>query len=327
LLRAVRGADRLVLLGDIVELRQRPVPQVLGVAREPLQEIGNALGADKPIVLLAGNHDHGLLAPGLAVRDPGDPLGTDTVHAPAAGGALAAVTGWLGAERTEVRYPGVWLREDVWATHGHYGDRHTTIPMLERLGAGVTARVAGEPATGPARAEDYEAALAPMYAWLDALAASASGGARPGGGTSARAWRALAAPGRRGVRGWALAAGFPVLVAALNRAGIGPLSARLDGSQLRRGALRAMSEVAQRLGVGAGHIVFGHTHRAGPLLPTDDIDEWRTLTGARLTNTGAWVRDRMVGSSDPARSPYRAGFAVWVHDTPGTAPELVNLLD
>ena len=96
--------------------------------------------------------------------------------------ALGALVESLAPARVRVAYPGVWLREDVYATHGHYGDRHNTVPILERLGAGLTVRVAGEPAGGPARAEDYEAALAPMYAWADAVAQS--GGLRVGGGGS-----------------------------------------------------------------------------------------------------------------------------------------------
>jgi hypothetical protein len=318
LLQAIGQADRLVLLGDVVELRQRPVVRVLQAARETLELIGAALAPGRPLLLLAGNHDHGLVAPGLALRDPDEPLALDGTLAPA--GALAQVVEWLGAGRTEVRYPGVWLREDVWATHGHYADRHTTVPMLERVGAGAMARVAREAPGGPERVEDYESVLAPIYAWLDALGATARGDGRSAGGVSAKAWRSLSGRGRRGLRARALGAGFPVLVAALNRAGIGPLSAQLSGDALRRGPLEAMGEVIRRLNVQAAHVIFGHTHRAGPL-PDNDTGQWHTPSGTRLTNTGCWVHDRMPGS------PYRPGFAVWVDDAVGTSPRLVNLLD
>ncbi len=33
---------------------------------------------------------------------------------------LRSVVSWLEATRVEVRYPGVWLADGVWATHGHY---------------------------------------------------------------------------------------------------------------------------------------------------------------------------------------------------------------
>jgi hypothetical protein len=329
---AAGQADRVVLLGDVLELRQRPLPRVLAVAREPLEELGAALATGATgatgatVVLVAGNHDHGLIAPGLALRDPDDPLGVDRAHTPVAGGALATVAGWLGAQRTEIRYPGVWLRDDVWATHGHYLDRHNTVPMLERLGAGIMARVVGEAAGGPVRAEDYEAALGPLYAWLDALVASGGRRSRAGAGASARMWGILAGSSRRGLRGRALSAAFPLLVAALNRAGIGPLSADLSREHLRSGALRAMGEVLDRLGLEPAHVVFGHTHRAGPL-PGDDAVQWRTPAGSRLINCGCWVTEGVLGGPDPSHSPYRAGFAVWVDDTVGTPPRLVNLLD
>ena len=42
--------------------------------------------------------------------------------------------------------------------------------MFERLGAGVMARIAGRARRPGRAAEDYEAALAPMYAWIHAIA-------------------------------------------------------------------------------------------------------------------------------------------------------------
>ncbi len=47
---------------------------------------------------------------------------------------------------TSAAYPGLWVREDVYATHGHYLDCHLTIPTLERLGIGAMGRVMRRPA-------------------------------------------------------------------------------------------------------------------------------------------------------------------------------------
>jgi thiol-disulfide isomerase/thioredoxin len=59
---------------------------------------------------------------------------------------------------------------------------------------------------------------------------------------------------------------------------------------------------------------------------SDDVGEWTTPGGARLLNTGCWVRERgLLG--DPARSPYRAGWVAWLDGDPAAAPELVNVLD
>ena len=59
------------------------------------------------MILLVGNHDHQLQE-----------------HPE----ALAQVESLLAASGADVRfeYPGVWLRGDVYAQHGHYLDRHTT---------------------------------------------------------------------------------------------------------------------------------------------------------------------------------------------------------
>jgi hypothetical protein len=119
-------------------------------------------------------------------------------------------------------------------------------------------------------------------------------------------------------------AGFPVLVAAMNRARIGPLRSELSGVELRRAGLRAFAEVVTRLEIGAPYAVFGHTHRAGPL-PTDDEGEWRTAAGVRMINSGSWVYQPDFMGDDPGASPYRAGFGVLV-DEQGP-PQLVNLLD
>jgi hypothetical protein len=330
-----KGVDRLVLLGDVLELRQGPVRDALAEARPVLGALAEALGPDGEVVIVPGNHDHHLLAGWLerrARKDLPPALGLEQAVEWRAGEPLASVAKALApAAHVRAAYPGVWLRDDVYAMHGHYADRHTTVPMFERLGAGAMARIVHQPDGGPRSAEDYEAILAPIYAWLHALAQV--GGpylGRSSHGASAQAWRTL--EGRRdGVgdrrRRWrrrAVIAGFPVAVAALNRAQIGPLRADVSGPELRRAALRAAGAVVARLGVGAGQVIFGHTHRAGPL-PADDHAEWRAPTGSALINTGCWVHEPSFLGARPAESPYRVGFAVRLGDE-GPA-ELINLLD
>src|SRR5262249_4788081 len=147
------------------------------------------------------------------------------------GEALATVASWLEPARVRAAYPGVWLREDVYALHGHYADRHTTVPMFERLGAGVMARLVHDSGNGPARAEDYEARRAPIYAWIHAVAQNrTSGGQRNTDGASSRAWRTLSGDAkRRDPRRTALKLAFPAAVAGLNRARLGPLKADISG--------------------------------------------------------------------------------------------------
>jgi hypothetical protein len=308
--------DRLVLLGDVIELRHGPLRGAVSQAEPVLRELASRIGE---VIVVPGNHDHGLLR-GWFERRESTPLGLESAVEWDPREGLGALVESLAPSRVRVAYPGVWLREDVYAIHGHYGDRHNTVPIVERLGAGLTVRLAGEPAGGPARAEDYEAALAPMYAWADTVAQM--GGLRGSGGDGSfqvNAWRALSGAGGRGIRRRGLAAAFPLVVAGLNRAGMGPLHADVSAAALRRGALQAFDEVLARLEVAAAHVVFGHTHRAGPL-PGDVPGEW-----GRLVNTGSWVYEPGYLGDTPGESPYRPGFAAIVGDD--GPPELVNLLD
>jgi hypothetical protein len=324
-----------VLLGDVLELRHGPLREALAVAREPLGEIGAALGRSGQVVVLAGNHDHHLVEPWMARRaagGPPPPLGTQAAVDWRAGEALSLLAGMLSPAQVSAAYPGLWLRDDVYATHGHYLDLHLTVPSLERLGAGVMARVVAIGAEGPRCAEDYETVLTPLYAWVHAIAqlADADRSSVLHGG-SVRGWQALTGARRRGRdrgrgrgRRAVMAAGFPLVIGALNRAGLGPLHAEVSGPALRRAGLRALDEVVWRLGVQAAHVIFGHTHRAGPL-PVNDPAEWRSSGGAQLINAGCWVDEPAFAGPDPARSPYRPGFCVVLEDD--GPPRLVNLLD
>ena len=321
---ALPGVGRLVLLGDIIELRDGPIRDALAAAQPVLEELGAALAPDAEVVLVPGNHDHELMAPWLARRAlEGDhaPFGLETPLAWRSGEPLARIAQWLAPARVRAAYPGVWLSREVYATHGHYLDLHTTVPLIERLGAGVMARIVGGPA--PSDAEGYEAILGPIYAWIHALAQRPSR-PRSAHSPSTQAWRVLNSSGRHHrVRRSVIRAVLPLAVRALGRGGLGELRADVSTAQLRQAALAAMARVADHLAPGAREIVFGHTHRAGPL-PGDARAEWISPTGVRLINCGCWVHDPAYLGRDPSSSPYRPGFAVRLDDG---APELVNLLD
>jgi len=316
-----------VLLGDVLELRQARLHDVLEEAIPALNQLGTALGQEKEVVIVPGNHDHHLLSGWLERRGASTavPLGLAAAVDWEPGEVLSIVSQALAPATVRVSYPGTWLREDVYATHGHYLDRHTTVPMFERLGAGVMARIVGEPAGGPHRAEDYEAILAPIYAWIHSIAQN--GGpqlGRSSHGASRQAWRVLASSSRsRSLRARALTIGFPVAVAVLSRTPLGPLQADLSPAELRRAALGAFGDVLVRLRVNATHVIFGHTHRAGPL-PDDDGAAWSAPTGARLVNTGSWIREAALLGTRPADSPYRPGFGALLDGD--AEPKLENLL-
>jgi hypothetical protein len=327
--RLARGVDRLVLLGDTLELRHGPAREALLVAEPVLAELADALGPDAQVLLLPGNHDHSLLDAWTERRGRGplEPLGLEQRCTPRHASPLAEALGRaLGLARTEVAYPGVWLRDDVYAMHGHYLDVHGGVPTVERLAAGVMGRLIGADDDAPHMTpEDYEARLAPLYAWNHAMAQRAEAGRiAAGAGGSIRVWRLLTGGGRRPIRHRAVAAAFPLAVAALNRAGLGPLSADLRGPELRRSALVAVGEVQRRMGIAARHLVFGHTHRTGPL-DGDDHGEWQGVPGTSLHNAGNWVYEmHFMGAHPAGTSPYWPGGAVAL-DAEGP-PRLERLL-
>jgi predicted phosphodiesterase len=326
LLDALEGVDRLVVLGDVLELRHGPVHDALEAARPVLRAIGERLGAGAEVVLVPGNHDFRLIAPWLdwRSRNGHEPLGLQERAGHKASTATRALARMLQPASLDVVYPGIWLDDGVYATHGHYLDRHVTVPSFERLGSGVLGRLLRAPADRATCADDYELVLAPMYALIDAAAARMTDGRAMGpANASARAWTTLSSEGARVWRARAIAGAFPVGIGALNRMGIGPLKADLSGPELRRAALRAMGEVVARLRIDASHVIFGHTHRTGPL-PTDEAHEWRVAGGAQLLNTGSWVYESMYLDRHWG-NPYWPGGAAALED--GGDPRLVRLLD
>lgn len=327
---AIASSDRLVLLGDIVELREGPVGDALAAASRVLPELVAGMSDGREVILIAGNHDHQLIAPSLSRRnaDPAaGPLAVDEELAWRDGEPLGEVVAMLGSSgaKVSVRYPGVWLRHDVFAHHGHYLDRHTTTPAFERLAAEGMARMLNVPLSAIGRVEDYERVLAPIYAWMFAIAQAGDGevdASETGASTRVLKWvRAARGPGA-----YALEVGLRGVAAAINATGLGPLSGDLSGGQLRRSALSAYGEVLAKLDVDPVYALFGHSHRAGPLPATaaadaDDRSEWSSPAGVRLLNSGSWVNEPMFFDA----VPYRPGFAIELDDA--GPPRLVNLLD
>lgn len=322
LLDVAEQAERLVLLGDLLELRERPAAAVLDDVAPALRALGEAT-AGKPVVLVPGNHDHQLVAPALErERIAGiGPLEPDGEHPPRPGELADRVAALMPRSELTVAYPGVRLRDDVYATHGHYLDAHLTVPRVECVVAAAVERLGTRLGPeGPRRAADYEAIVAPIYALSHAIAQNAR--ARPAvrrNNLSRHVWTLAtngdadgAAARLRGALVGRVA--IPAAVAAINATGLGPFSPELSGEELRRAGLTAMGEVARRLGVDGGHVIFGHTHRAGPLPADAERDGWALPGGGRLTNTGSWIDESVFLDGDGAANPYWPGRVAWLDD-------------
>jgi hypothetical protein len=334
LLEALRDTDRLVILGDALELREAANRDAVGIATPFFADVGRVLGPDKELLLLAGNHDHGIAGGWIGARLESEPsgfLGLEQRFDPAEAGPLPRRLGEAALPaRLQLAYPGVWLRDDVYALHGHYADIHATVPTFERLAAGAMARYVAKVPGATATPDDYEAVLSPLYAWLHALTQRSDHTAvSAGAGASARTFSTLTSADRhrRPLRTLALGSGYRAAVAALNLVGLGPLEANLSPSALRRGYLYGIGEVIRRLQPeGARHVIWGHSHRSGPW-PEDDPAEWTTAAatgGVHIHNTGSWVYQPHFLTPEPNRSPYWPGTAVQIDDD--EPPRLVRLL-
>ncbi|MGN6202772.1 MAG: metallophosphoesterase [Solirubrobacterales bacterium] len=320
LFEEIAGADRLVLLGDVVELRNLPLGPSLARSRPFFEELGEALG-DVEVTLLPGNHDARLAEPLLdALSIEGDSeLGLEHLYAPGSG-PLAMIDEWLGPARLQPAYPGVWLRDDVYATHGHYVDLHLSLPRAECLAAATMMRFL-KPPPPQATPADYERVLRPLYGFAYGLA-QVLPVRRRRNGPGERAWEILAGEKNQlTVRDRAARAGFPWAIRGLNSLLHAEFDPDVTPPAIFRSGLEAGVEMAIRLGIDDVHVITGHTHRGGPL---PDEPEWPLPRGGRLHNTGSWVFATAFHHPGRPPSPYWPGTVTWLEDD--SPPRRVQLL-
>jgi len=335
LAEAIEGVDRLVLLGDILELRDRPFTEAMERATPILGKLAGLTGGE--VIVVPGNHDYRLISTWLEAR-------AIRGARPLRLAEKARLDLWPASElrdampgsKLRIAYPGVWLRDDVYAMHGHYLDRHLTIPTFERLGLALVERTLGLTPTGPDplappdeessdEPEEYERIAAPVFAFLYAIAQAGAGASHPGGTPTKRIWDSLSGGNGRSakVRGWLLGSvALPGAVGVANRLGIGPVRADISPNAISRAGVDAMSDVVERLRIDAKWVLFGHTHRRGPLAAED---EWVTKNGATLLNTGSWVHSPSLLRSSAEGSAYWPGTVCFLDDD--GPPELHHLLD
>ncbi len=305
LLGALDGVERLVLLGDVVELLEGRPEQAMAAAEPVLRAVGARLGSGGEVILVPGNHDIALVRSWS--RAQGASLAVDARVPLDATPLLARVTSWLAPASVRVHYPGVWLSERVWATHGHYLDRHLLPEVAYGIARGLLGRVPRDGAT-PA---DYEQAGGPSISRLEAL-------------LTHRLPRPLAALWDDLVE-FLRAATMPGIPRRLLGHRIAPVTAMLLGAQARRASIPALGRVVHRLGVDAEWVIFGHVHRCGPLAG-DDHRRWRGPGGRpQLANTGSWVHEPLLVHRASPPHPYWPGGAILLQDA--RDPQPVGLLD
>lgn len=326
LFEELRGAERLVLLGDAVELRERPLGTALEHALPFFTELGAAVG-EIEVVLVPGNHDARFAEPLLdRLSIDREPLTLDARADPSPG-PTATLAAALAPARLRIAYPGIWLRDDVFATHGHYMDVHLRLPRAECVAIAAVRRLSG-PLPDPATPADYERLLRPVYglAYGAAQAMPRRAHRRREVGPSEAAWELLAGDRpnrnrRRKLKAQAARAGFPLAVAGVNRLLRADFEADIHGAAIFRSGVAGATEMARRLGVDGGHVITGHTHRGGPR--TEEAP-WPLPGGGLLHNTGNWVFSTPLHNPGAPPNSYWPGTVTWIEDS--GPPRRVELL-
>ena len=328
LLHCLAEADQVVLLGDLLSLREAALPDALAAGAPFLDGLREA-ARGKRVVVVPGNHDHPLAEPVLRARLEGarPGLGLEQVVDRPSDGAAGELARRLEGAELAVAYPGLWIRPDVYATHGHYADCHLTVPRPEAVLAALGAVALGRVPERGAEPRHYEDVLAPLYGFANAYAQGRAARGRTSHGGGPLAWVQRYGWGRvTGVRAAripaAAAAGIaaPAVLFAANRAGLGPFRMDLSPRTIERAVIRAGLELVDRLAIDARHVILGHTHRAGPLPSEPD---WVAANGARLLNCGSWVYEAALAER-PDGAGWLPGHCVLVRDE--DAPELRSLL-
>jgi hypothetical protein len=302
LLAALEDCDRLVLLGDTVELVESASAPAFEVAVPVLRAIGARLGAEGEVVVVPGNHDAALIRPWVMANGerlvPATPIPRDATP------ALVKLVAALAPAQVRVSYPGVWLGDGVWATHGHYLDQY-----LFPVGASGIARAA-------LRGKRPQAAVTPLQYEL---------ARRPAPGWLMRSLPDRAARRLADIADVFRASTMPKIHRHVLNPRLSPLISTLLGRQMQRHAIPALLAVVEGLGVEADWILFGHVHRLGPL-PGDLDAEWRGREGTpRILNSGSWLYEPVLVDRATPPHPYWPGGAIRLSS--GEAPTAVCLLE
>ncbi len=367
LTRALEGVDEVVLLGDILELRFQRLEDALITATPFFTALGEALRAGRSrfapqprVTYVAGNHDHHF-ALQLSEREQERVIErgygeryrfTGTVQAPPDMFLLRRLRAMLGSG-IDVRFAYSYMlipsqSGPVLAMHGHYLDLHLASPAERLLALAEQALAAyGMEVLRPSF-EVYEAALRPQNELLYWIGQSPAGAQ-----VQSDLWRRLRGDKRHVPRGVLprlrrMAARRAVrVVEALAGAAAHQLTERVlkgdvtsisparatnvdEGIQAFMDSLYALQEdlfKAEGWTSPPAYVVFGHTHRPGPLPGIDPPEHWRPHWGGRevqVLNSGSWLYDVERALTDDYHQTRWPGTLIAIPD--GEEPRVVSLL-
>jgi predicted phosphodiesterase len=295
LAEAVSQIDRLVLLGDTAELVRRNPESSLAVTERALRALAARMDSGNEVILVPGNHDRPLIRGWARAR--GRALAVaDTVPADATP-ALTRMASWFAPARVRIHYPGVWLADGLYATHGHYLDRH----LNPHAPIGLPRWSHSERADVRVSAWDYEHRRIRARQRRDGPRSPMSAATRIATGAL-----------------------NPALPRLLMRAVLSPVTAAAVDLQMRHAALPALRTVLKRLGIEAETVIFGHVHRLGPVAG-DGPGDWHADGGPQVLNTGSWIYERLLIDRTRPPHPYWPGGAIRIDQ--GHAPRTLNLLE
>ena len=251
LIAAISGADRLVLLGDMVELRERPL--AASARGRPAGVRGARASARRPPGRCSCRGTTTTPSP-----SPGSPAcgWMLTRSRPRRSGRLAPTTepsagspGWMPDVELTHRLPRTpparrRLRHPRPLPRPASDD---SAPGVDRgVRDGARSRAAARERARPRTTRRSWRRSTPSTSGL-AQGASAASLSR-GGSVSRDVWRRASSNGRPGIGRFLLGrVTIPGAVAALNGLGLGPFRATLTGEELRRAGLLAMARVAEVL--------------------------------------------------------------------------------
>jgi UDP-2,3-diacylglucosamine pyrophosphatase LpxH len=363
---ALEGVDEVVLLGDVLELRFQRMDEALRAARPFFTALGHTLRRRsrlrRParVVYVAGNHDHHFALQLIereqeATIERGDAVPyrfSGRVRTAPQMFLLRALREMLGPQ-IEVEFAYSYARLETatgpaLAMHGHYLDLHLESPGEHLLALVQQALTAYQLDTLPPGFDLYEAVLRPQFELLYWIGQSPAGAQ-----VQSDLWRRLRGDSRQVPRGLfgrvkRVAARRALRVAeALAGAAARQLTDRVlkgdvtlvspvlgadvgEGIDALMASLSALQPEILALERGQAlptHIIFGHTHRPGPLAGLDAPRRWQATFAGRaveLWNCGSWLYDSQRALTEEYYRTRWPGTVVLLPDD--EPPRVVSLL-